>query len=166
MVQCLLPNGVIALLDYDHEAASWTPSAPPEFMAFYSAFLEWRTSNQWKNDIAEHLGEMLVRAGVTAVRVLPADDRIWRGDAAFAERASIWASVIETLGSVIQSAGFLPESDLQKARDSYLNFVECELEVHTMKLREAIGTSRSLSVIDFKVFGINNLQNRPSLVSH
>jgi SAM-dependent methyltransferase len=140
MVQCLMPGGVIALLDYDHEAASWTPSAPPEFMTFYSAFLEWRASNHWMNDVAEHLGDMLGEAGVTNVQVLSADHRICRGDDAFEERASIWASVIETLGSVIQSAGFLPELDLQKARDTYLRFVESELDAHTMKMNEAIGT--------------------------
>ena len=140
MVQCLVPQGVIALLDFDHEAALWIPSAPAEFMAFYSAFLEWRASHRWMNDIAEHLGEMLGQANVTGIQVLSADERISREDSNFAERASIWVKVIESLGPLIQKERLLSPSDLQRARESYLKFVLTELEVHKIKMREAIGT--------------------------
>ncbi len=140
MVQCLLPQGVIALLDFNHEAASWVPRPPSEFMAFYSAFLEWRASHHWMSDIAEHLGDMLGQADVTNIQVLSADERISREHSDFEERASIWVKVIESLGPLIQKEKLLSPSDLQRARESYLKFVKIELEVHTIKMREAIGT--------------------------
>ncbi|HEX4758858.1 MAG TPA: methyltransferase domain-containing protein [Terracidiphilus sp.] len=140
MVQCLIPQGVIALLDFNHEEASWVPSAPREFMAFYSAFLEWRKSHHWMNDIAEHLGDMLRQADVADIQVLSADERISREHSDFEDRATIWVKVIESLGSLIQKEKLLSASDLQRARESYLRFVKIELEVHTIKMREAIGT--------------------------
>ena len=38
-------SGMIVVLDYNHEDNSWDPSAPPEFLRFYNAFLAWRTAS-------------------------------------------------------------------------------------------------------------------------
>jgi ubiquinone/menaquinone biosynthesis C-methylase UbiE len=141
MTQCLGTQGVIALLDFNHEAATWIPRPPSEFMAFYSALLEWRASHHWMNDIAEHLGDMLGQAGVTNIQVLSADERITREHSDFEERATIWVKVIESLGSLMQKEKFISASELQRARESYLKFVKIELEVHTIKMREAIGNT-------------------------
>ena len=94
LVRAVKPGGLLVVLDYDHTAHRWTPEPPPEFRAFFDAFLAWRTANGCHNSIAVELPTMLEQAGLVNVQVTPSHECAGRADAA----SDIWPHVIDSLG--------------------------------------------------------------------
>ena len=112
-------SGMIVVLDYNHEDNSWDPSAPPEFLRFYNAFLAWRAANLWDNRMADHLPSMFATAGLDQIE--DHDDReiSSRGEPGFESATAIWPHVMETIGLTIVSSGFLNEMERKQAMDRY-----------------------------------------------
>jgi replicative DNA helicase len=67
MKQAAKPAGVLVVLDYNHTQNQWQPDPPRAFKLFYDAFLAWRHTNHWDNEIADHLPELFRSAGLVDV---------------------------------------------------------------------------------------------------
>jgi SAM-dependent methyltransferase len=133
------PGGMLVVLDYNHASNLWDPDPPSAFRQFYAAFLAWRSANQWDNEMAGHLPDLLRHAGLTAVESHLQDEVVERGDPEFSERTAIWLQVIEGVGEQIATAGFSTVSELQSARDAYAGWVRSELRKQTLVLRAVTG---------------------------
>ena len=64
MKQATKPSGVLVVLDYNHTSNVWEPDPPGEFKLFYNAFLAWRQTNRWDNEMANHLPDLFRSAGL------------------------------------------------------------------------------------------------------
>lgn len=132
MRSLLKENGVLAILDYNHEKISWHPAPPPEMRRFYDAFLQWRTDAGFDNRIADNLPEMFHAAGFTSVNAEPHMERTQKSDAHFISKAGIWAEVAETRGHQLVKDGYVSEAERLAAIDAYRAWLQGEGE--TMQL--------------------------------
>ena len=133
MKRAIKRGGLLVVLDYNHAQNAWEPQPPPEFMRFYQAFLDWRQANQWDNEMADHLPELFREAGLQNVESFVQDE--------IAENSSLWTEVIDSVGSLMQVAGFCTPTGLQQARDAYVPWVETELRKQTLAMRTVTGVS-------------------------
>jgi SAM-dependent methyltransferase len=133
------PGGLLVILDYNHTKSQWAPDPPPAFRHFYRAFLSWRDSNGWDNEMGDHLPRLLQEAGLLDIRSEIEDEITARGEPGFIQRAGLWSEVIESLGEPISKTGFCTESELWAAHESYSAWVETGLENQTLALRAVIG---------------------------
>ena len=85
-----------------------------EFQVFYAAFLAWRQSNRWDNEMADHLPELFRSAGLTNIESRVQDEISERGDADFTHRVALWSEVIESLGGRSKRVGFAPGPSCRK----------------------------------------------------
>lgn len=98
--------------------------APAAFRTFYKAFLAWRASNRWSNQIASELPALFRDAGIEVLRIENSDETVVRGDDGFEQAASIWADVAESLGpSIVTSPGYLDETQRQEAARIYREWI-------------------------------------------
>jgi ubiquinone/menaquinone biosynthesis C-methylase UbiE len=119
MTRAARPGGRLVVLDYNHALNRWEPSPPPEFVAFYSAFLSWRESNGWDNEVANHLPRLLEQAGLQEVSSQVQDQTSVKGDADFDERTALWTEVIDNIGPALVGAQVCETRLLEAARRSY-----------------------------------------------
>ena len=133
------PSGMIVVLDYNHTNNEWQPDPPREFRIFYDAFLAWRHSNGWRNQIADELPDLFRSAGLVDVKTYVQDEVIERGDPEFADQTALWSEVIETLGGRLAMAGFCTELELIQARERYTEWVRTELGKQRLELRAVTG---------------------------
>lgn len=127
------PGGIVIALDYDHTKHEWAPEPPPEFRTFFRAFLEWRMANSWDNRLAAILPECFRSAGLVDIQVHNADEVTDRGN------STLWPNVIETLGPVIVTAGFLSDEDWMAAIRVSVPWFSTELHRQSMVLRAVEG---------------------------
>lgn len=139
MKQATKPKGVLVILDYNHASNEWEPDPPREFTRFYNAFLAWRHSNRWDNEMADHLPELFRSAGLVDVKSRVQDEVVERGEPEFAERMGLWSEVIENVGGQLATAGFCTKLQLEEARDCYDSRVKTELIKQTLAMRAIIG---------------------------
>jgi SAM-dependent methyltransferase len=139
MAEAACPAGLVVVLDYNHAANDWEPEPPVGFRRFYRAFLEWRQANGWDNNIADHLSEMFVLAGLIDVESCNEDESTIRGDAGFEAQAEIWAHVIETVGPAIVTAGFLTAGKLNETLAEYRSWAQSILRKQTLRLSAVVG---------------------------
>ena len=139
MKQAAKPGGLLVVLDYDHTRNSWEPAPPPEFSAFYSAFLSWRTSNEWDNEIASHCQALFEEAGLSDVRTIVQDEASMWTDEDFAGKTALWTEVIDSLGPTLQSAGSCDAALLESARRSYESWRRTDLRRHTLSMKATVG---------------------------
>jgi ubiquinone/menaquinone biosynthesis C-methylase UbiE len=133
------PAGLIVVLDYNHARNKWEPEPPEEFIHFYRAFLAWRQSNQWDNEIADHLPELFRSAGLAGIESHIQDEVVARGDQEFPERSALWSEVIENVGEQIAKTGFCTESQLREARERYDSWAKTDLVRQTLTMRAVTG---------------------------
>jgi hypothetical protein len=139
MKRAAKPTGRVVALDYNHSESQWEPDPPEEFASFYAAFLEWRATNGWDNDMADHLPELFRNAGLVEVECHIQDEIAERDGADFAERASLWPEVIEVLGEKLIKAGYQTEGQVQTARARSEKWVQTELQKQRLVLRAVTG---------------------------
>jgi len=139
MISAARPGGLLVVLDYNHALNSWDPAPPPEFAAFYAAFLGWRQSHGWDNEVANHCPALFAAAGLRDVRTIVQDETSIRTDQDFAEKTGLWPEVIDNLGPTLQSAGVCDVSLLAAARQSYEAWRRTDLERHTLSMTATLG---------------------------
>ena len=139
MKQATKPAGILVILDYTHMRNQWEPDPPREFKLFYTAFLAWRHTNRWDNEMADHLPELFRSAGLINVQRRVQDEIVERGEPEFAERTALWSEVIENMGGQLATAGFCTKVQLQEARERYDSWAKTELIKHTLAMRTTIG---------------------------
>ena len=132
-------GGMLVVLDYNHVDNSWSPEPPCEFVCFYNAFLAWRRTSQWDNEMADHLPALFRSAGLRDIESHVQDEIVERGEAEFAGRSCLWAEVIENVGEQIARAGFCTMPELHAARQCYGSWVPTELVRQTLSMRTVIG---------------------------
>jgi SAM-dependent methyltransferase len=134
MARAAKPGGAVVVLDYNHDRNSWAPDPPPEFARFYAAFLAWRASNGWANDIADRLPEMFEAAGLVDIAVVESDEVVERGAPGFEADTAIWGNAIESIGP-----RFCPAHELTNAADRYRVYCATALERQTLSMRTVTG---------------------------
>jgi SAM-dependent methyltransferase len=139
MKQAAKSAGVLVVLDYTHATNEWEPDPPPEFKRFYSAFLAWRNTNLWDNEMADHLPELFRSAGLVDVKSRVQDEIVERGGPEFDERTTLWSEVIENVGGQLVAAGFCTEFQLEGACGCYDSWVKTELVKQTLAMRAVTG---------------------------
>jgi hypothetical protein len=122
------------ILEYNHEKIARQPQPPPSMREFYAAFLRWRADAGMDNAIADHLGEMFARAGLTDTLVTPQHETTRRGDPDFATRTSIWAEVAASRGHQMVADGVISEELRAAAETDYRDWVDQRAESQTMYL--------------------------------
>jgi ubiquinone/menaquinone biosynthesis C-methylase UbiE len=125
MAAAVKPGGLLVVLDYNHLRNSWSPEPPPELKRFYAAFLDWRTSNGWVNDIAERLPEMFAAAGLTGIESVNSDET---------DTPDVWGGVIEGIGRQ-----FYQDEERAVASRVYHDFLAANPVRQTLSLRTVIG---------------------------
>ena len=135
MKQAAKSSGVLVVLDYNHSNHEWRPDPPAKFKLFYKAFLAWRHTNRWDNEMADHVPDLFQAAGLVDIKSRVQDEAVERGEPEFAKRAGLWSEVIESLGTQLVTAGSCTEFQLAEARESYLAWVKTELVRQTLVMR-------------------------------
>jgi ubiquinone/menaquinone biosynthesis C-methylase UbiE len=79
MKQAAKPSGVLVVLDYNHTSNDWEPDPPGEFKLFYNAFLTWRRTNRWDNEMEDHLPDLFRTAGLVEVKSQAQDEVVELG---------------------------------------------------------------------------------------
>lgn len=140
MVAATRPGGRVAVLDFNHEKASWAPEPPPSMAEFYRAFLRWRDEAGMDNAMADHLAEMFDRAGLVDIDLSVEDEVAERGAPNFQERAGIWAQVAASRGHQLVADGIVTESLRAAAESEYRAWVAEDCQRHTSYMRCVVGT--------------------------
>ncbi len=133
------PSGMLVVLDYNLAANEWEPDPPTAFRDFYAAFLAWRKTNLWDNEMADHLPELFQSAGLIQIESHVQDEVAERGSPHFDQHANVWSWVIETLGEQLTKAGFLTDSELRASGQRYQAWAQTELVKQTHKMRTVVG---------------------------
>ena len=141
-------GGRIVILDYDLAETSWEPEPPADFRRFYTAFLDWRTANNWDNRMAEHLPELFHSADLAEVESHACDEIVRRGDPDFfaAYASGIWLYVIQTFGPQLVHARFLDEHVRLRAEDEYSRYIQDTLLLQKHFMFTVDGRTRGVGV--------------------
>jgi SAM-dependent methyltransferase len=139
MKRAAKPSGLLVVLDYNHTSNEWEPDPPGEFKLFYNAFLAWRSTNGWDNEMADHLPDLFRSAGLLEVKSHMQDEVVEHGAPDFAERTTLWSEVIESLGGNLVTAGFHTKHQLEEARECYDSWAETALVKQTLAMRAVTG---------------------------
>jgi SAM-dependent methyltransferase len=131
-------GGLIVVLDYNHSLNEWVPKPPPQFAAFYNAFLVWRRSNGWDNEIGNHLPELFQEAGLVDIQSSPQDEITKLGDHDFAEATALWTEVIDNIAPALQKSGFCGASLLDDARNVYGDWRKKALVKQTLSMTAVV----------------------------
>lgn len=135
----LKPNGQIIILDYNHEALSWTPMPPKSMQLFYQGFLDWRSKLGVNNKIAEDLPTYFENVGLINIKVTNANETYNKGEENFLHKAGIWIEVAKTVGVKMVDEGFVTEALRLKAIDEHQKWIETEALQMVMKLKDVRG---------------------------
>ena len=138
MTQATKFGGLIVVLDYNHSLNGWVPKPPAQFAAFYDAFLFWRRSNGWDNEIGNHLPELFNEAGLIEIRSYTQDETSTLGDHDFAETTALWTEVIDNVASALQTSGFCGAALLHDARNIYEDWRKKALVKQTLSMRTVV----------------------------
>src|SRR5215831_947083 len=132
-------GGFIVVLDYNHSLNGWVPKPLAQFTAFYDAFLLWRRSNGWDNEIGNHLPELFNEAGLIEIRSYTRDETSALGDHDFAEKTALWTEVIDNVASALQKSGFCGAALLDDARNIYEDWRKKALVKQTLSMKAVVG---------------------------
>jgi ubiquinone/menaquinone biosynthesis C-methylase UbiE len=135
MARAARPGGCLVLLDYNHAFNTWAPAPPADFAAFYAAFLAWRASNGWDNEVADRLPRLLRDAGLEQIRSVDQSVTSVKGEPDFDERTGLWIEVIDNLGPTMVAAGACEASLTDAARQSYDGWRRTDLQRHVLSMK-------------------------------
>jgi SAM-dependent methyltransferase len=138
MARAAKPGGRLVVLDYNHSQNDWEPAPPTEFMTFYSAFLSWRASNGWDNEVANHLPALFEDAGLREIQTYIQDETSAKGDPDFYTNTSLWVEVIDNLGPALVNAQVCDAPQLDAARRSYDAWRTTGLVRHRLAMKTTV----------------------------
>lgn len=130
----LKPNGQVSILDYNHEAITWTPKIPAAMQNFYNMFLMWRKDAGMNNRIGYDIIDIFAEHGFEEIEVFNADEHYERIFPAHVEKLKIWSKVAASKQMVEE--GYVSEQERLDAIESYNHWVDKEATSMTLKLRE------------------------------
>ena len=139
MKKLLKKNGIITVLDYNHEKIKWQPAPQQSMLRFYEAFLQWREAAGMDNQIADHLESIFSEAGLKAIQITDETEFSNNSDADFHQAAGIWKTVAETRGHQLVSDGYITEEDRLTTIKEYNHWLTADAISMKMYLRSATG---------------------------
>ncbi|MDO6436649.1 class I SAM-dependent methyltransferase [Cyclobacterium sp. 1_MG-2023] len=137
MKSMLKPNGMISILDYNHNNLEWKPEPPESMKAFYVIFLKWRKDAGMNNEIADDLPDLMKEIGMVEIEKINSDEHYDKSRPDFKAKVGIWAKVAGLKQMVDE--GYLEENLRLKAIEEYNEWIEIEAISMTMKLNEVRG---------------------------
>lgn len=137
MKSLLKPNGVISILDYNHNKLEWNPQPPVTMIEFYSTFLKWRSDAGMNNGIADELPLLMEEIGLVEIEKINSDEHYEKYREDFKSKVGIWSKVAGSKQMVEE--GYLEDNLRLKAIEEYDTWVENEAISMTMKLNEVRG---------------------------
>jgi ubiquinone/menaquinone biosynthesis C-methylase UbiE len=130
-------NGIISVLDYNHERIEWNPMPPESLLQFYEIFLRWRMEAGMNNRIADCLFSYFSEVGLKNIVVNNSDEHYDRKNEKYRAKVGIWAKVAGS--SQMVDEGYLDNNLRLKAIEEYEYWVENNAVSMTMKLNEVRG---------------------------
>ncbi len=132
MARAAKRGGQLVVLDYNHTFNRWEPDPPEPFAFFYKAFLAWRHSNGWSNEMGHQLPDLFAAEGLINIQAYRQDAQWERGDPDFAAETALWTNVIENLGSTLVTSGFCDADLVTEARHTYEEWRLAKLQTLTL----------------------------------
>jgi ubiquinone/menaquinone biosynthesis C-methylase UbiE len=137
MKSLLKPNGIISILDYNHNIIEWNPEPPNSMKEFYKTFLKWRSDAGMNNGIADDLPTLMEEIGLLEIEKINSDEHYEKHREDFKSKVGIWSKVAGSKQMVEE--GYLDDRLRLKAIEEYNKWVENEAISMTMKLNEVRG---------------------------
>ena len=137
MKSLLKINGIISILDYNHNNLEWNPEPPKSMKEFYKIFLKWRKEAGMNNGISDDLPNLMKEVGLVSVEKINSDEHYERHRTDFKSKVGIWSKVAGSVQMVEE--GYLKNDLRLKAIEEYNKWVENEAISMTMKLSEVRG---------------------------
>ncbi|MEF3303554.1 methyltransferase domain-containing protein [Paenibacillus sp. GYB003] len=125
-------GGRVVIADYNHVKIKWGTKPPASMLAFYDAYLQWRSDAGLDNAIADRLPALFERAGLARVAVTPQHEETRRGDPDFAVRIAIWADTASSRGPQMAKDGYVTEREYKTAEDEYREWIRSDADSLTM----------------------------------
>lgn len=144
MKSLLNDEGLISVLDYNHEKIEWSPAPPPSMARFYAAFLQWRKDAGMNNRIADSLEFSFLKAGLDVMQISDESELSRREDADFYQAAGIWKVVAETRGKQLVADGFISEEDRLTTIEEYDHWLTADAVSMKMYLRAITGQKKKV----------------------
>ena len=137
MKSLLNENGIVSILDYNHNTIEWVPEIPNSMRSFYTTFLKWRSDAGMNNGIADDLPELLKAAGFHSIEKNNSDEYYDKSRSDYKTRIGIWSKVAGSKQMVDE--GYLDDALRLKAIEEYDQWVAHKAISMTMKLNEVRG---------------------------
>lgn len=137
MKSLLKPDGIISILDYNHNNLEWNPEPPKSMKEFYKTFLKWRSDAGMNNGIAEDLPVLMKEIGMVDIEKINSDEHYEKNRIDFKSKVGIWSKVAGSVQMVEE--GYLDDKLRLKAISDYNKWVDNEAISMTMKLNEVRG---------------------------
>jgi len=141
MKSLLKPNGIISILDYNHNNLEWNPEPPESMKYFYRTFLKWRNDAGMNNGIADDLPNLMKEIGMDSIEKINSDEHYEKQRMDFKSKVGIWSKVAGSVQMVEE--GYLSNDLRLKAIEEYNEWVEYKAISMTMKLNEVRGTNNA-----------------------
>jgi ubiquinone/menaquinone biosynthesis C-methylase UbiE len=141
MKSLLKPNGIISILDYNHNNLEWNPEPPESMKDFYRTFLKWRNDAGMNNGIADDLPNLMKEIGMDSIEKINSDEHYEKQRIDFKSKVGIWSKVAGSVQMVEE--GYLSNDLRLKAIEEYNEWVEYKAISMTMKLNEVRGTNNA-----------------------
>jgi ubiquinone/menaquinone biosynthesis C-methylase UbiE len=145
MKSLLNPNGIISILDYNHNKLEWNPEPPNSMKEFYKTFLKWRSDAGMNNKIADDLPELMKEIGMVDIEKINSDEHYGKHRKGFNSKVGIWSKVASSTQMVEE--GYLKDDLRLKAIEEYDEWVESKAISMTMKLNEVRGKMLAINVL-------------------
>ena len=137
MKSLLNENGIVSILDYNHNTIEWIPEIPKSMRSFYTTFLKWRSDAGMNNGIADDLTELLKAAGFHSIEKNNSNEHYEDSRTDFKTKIGIWSQVAGSKQMVDE--GYLNDELRLKAIEEYDEWVAHKAISMTMKLNEVRG---------------------------
>lgn len=111
LVTLLKPQGIICVLDYNHNLIEWSPLPPQSMIRFYNAFLNWRSDCGMDNSIGDTVQTLFKDYAVKQITVSDQSEFAERGMAHFEQQISLWKKVAETRGNQLVTDNYITEEE-------------------------------------------------------
>ena len=137
MKSLLKPNGIISILDYNHNNLEWNPEIPRSMKMFYKTFLKWRNEAGMNNGIADDLPDLMRKIGMVDIEKINSDEQYEKHRSDFVSKVGIWSKVAGSKQMVEE--GYLDNNLRLKAISEYNEWLKNKAISMTMKLNEVRG---------------------------
>ncbi|WP_339167405.1 methyltransferase domain-containing protein [Brevibacillus sp. FSL L8-0520] len=132
MVSAAKIGGRIVAADYNHEKIQWEPQPPASMLAFYSAYLKWRSDAGMDNGIADRLSDLFQASGLKEITITPQHEVMKRSDPDFQNRIGIWADTASSRGVQMERDGYITEKEYVAAESEYREWIIRDAQALTM----------------------------------